>query len=73
MYHNKKRYAEVGLNPNKPPETWQQLREMARTLTSEDGNQYGFLPARYSWTFESLMWSAGGELISDRMARILLR
>jgi len=68
LYYNKKRFAEVGLNPNKPPETWQHVREMSRALTSEDGIQYGFIPARFSWMFESLVWSAGGELISGKKA-----
>lgn len=66
LYYNKTRFASAGLDPDKPPETWQQLREMSRALTSADGDQYGFVPAVFPWVFESMVWSAGGELTVGR-------
>ena len=47
LYYNKKRFAEAGLNPDKPPETWQQVREMARTLTSREGGRIWLCAVRF--------------------------
>jgi len=68
LYYNKKRFAEAGLDPSKPPETWQQVREKSRALTSVDGNRYGFLPWNSPWIFESMVWSGGGEWMVGKKA-----
>jgi sn-glycerol 3-phosphate transport system substrate-binding protein len=65
LYYNKDRFAAAGLDPDKPPTTWQELREMAGKLTPEDHSQYGFLAIAYPWIFESLVWTSGGQLVSD--------
>ena len=33
LYYNKDAYREVGLDPDKPPATWEELEEYARKLT----------------------------------------
>jgi sn-glycerol 3-phosphate transport system substrate-binding protein len=68
LYYNKDRFTAAGLDPNKPPETWQQVREMSQALTSKDGRQYGFLASDSPWMFESMVWSDGGELVAGRKA-----
>src|SRR4029078_10343420 len=37
LYYNKEMFKEAGLDPNKPPETWTQMREHAQKLTKRDG------------------------------------
>jgi len=66
LYYNKDRFEEAGLDG--PPETWQQLREFARQLTPANSDQYGFLASNYPWLFCSLVWGAGGELVTDDKA-----
>jgi len=65
LYYNKDRFAAAGLDPEKPPATWQEVREMSGRLTSDDGSQYGFVAATSPWFFESMVWSNGGQLLVD--------
>jgi sn-glycerol 3-phosphate transport system substrate-binding protein len=37
LYYNKDAFREVGLDPNKPPATWQELEEYAKRLTKIEG------------------------------------
>jgi sn-glycerol 3-phosphate transport system substrate-binding protein len=63
LYYNKDRFVAAGLDPDKPPATWQELREMSVRLTSEDQTKYGFVAVDSPWFFESMVWSNGGELL----------
>jgi len=38
LYYNKDAFKEVGLDPNKAPANWDELRSMARRLTKKEGN-----------------------------------
>lgn len=38
MYYNKEAFKEVGLDPNSPPKTWDELAEYAQKLTKYDDN-----------------------------------
>lgn len=68
LYYNKDRFAAAGLDPDKPPQTWEEVRDMSETLTSKDGRQYGLLTSASPWIFESMVWSDGGELIAGGKA-----
>jgi sn-glycerol 3-phosphate transport system substrate-binding protein len=69
LYYNKDRFAEAGLDPDKPPQTWQEVRDLSETLTHSKGRgRYGFLVQARAWTFESLVTSAGGELLAGGKA-----
>ena len=65
LYYNKDRFVAAGLDPTRPPATWQEMRQMSRALTAADQKQYGFLAVSSPWVFESLVWSNGGELFGD--------
>lgn len=61
MYWNKEAFKEAGLDPNKPPTTWAELREMAAKLTKKDASgkvtQYGVqIPSSGFpyWLFQTL-------------------
>ena len=45
MYYNKEAFKEAGLDPNKAPQNWKELRDAAQKLTKKDANgnvtQYG--------------------------------
>ncbi|MGC8870083.1 MAG: extracellular solute-binding protein [Brevinematia bacterium] len=38
LYYNKKLFQEVGLDPSKPPQTWDQLRDAAKALVKRDSS-----------------------------------
>jgi len=62
----------AGLDPEAPPETWEEVREVAEDLTERDGSEIsraGLVvpsdPIGVQQTFGTLLWSNGGEFISD--------
>lgn len=65
LYYNKDMYKAAGLDPNSPPETWDQLVDYARKLTDPSKNVYGLAfsaKASEEGTFQFLPWAqmAGG-------------
>lgn len=81
MYYNKDAFKAAGLDPDKPPETWEQLVTVGKKLTKADGSQWGaMIPSTgYPyWMFgaltmqndQVLMNDAGNETYFDRPAVI---
>jgi ABC-type glycerol-3-phosphate transport system substrate-binding protein len=66
IYYNRKMFQAVGLDPDKPPTTWDDFRKYAKELTTSSvagfaetstGNQGG-------WHFTNWMYTAGGDMQS---------
>lgn len=65
LYYNKAAMKEVGLDPNKPPKTWDDLWNYAAKLDKKDGNRWtriGFFPDFGDFGFEGWVNNAGGFL-----------
>lgn len=68
LYYNRALFREVGLDPDKPPQTWDELLDVAKKLTklNPDGTyqRIGFIP-NYgnSWLY-LYSWQNGGEFLS---------
>lgn len=76
MYYNKDAFAEVGLNPEKPPVTWDELISDAQKLTKRDGartTRWGVeLPLEaFNWFYYALTYSNGGETLSADGSKVL--
>lgn len=78
VFYNKGAFKAAGLDPEKPPETWTELVEVATKLTGKGANgqeQFGFAitgGGEFGNTvFRSLpfIWMNGGSIISDDMTR----
>jgi sn-glycerol 3-phosphate transport system substrate-binding protein len=57
MYYNKDLFAEAGLDPEAPPETWEELLEAAKAITGEE--TYGLNPPP-QWVRWAMTNQAGG-------------
>jgi multiple sugar transport system substrate-binding protein len=65
LYFNKSIFREAGLDPNKAPETWDDLQRANQQITKRDGDSF----ARVGWnpapgTFEYLIFTNAGRVFS---------
>ena len=66
MMYRKDLFHRVGLDPNKPPENWDELAEYSKQLTMPSEGRYGLFLASgpemaYDWI--TYLWSAGGDAV----------
>jgi multiple sugar transport system substrate-binding protein len=71
LYWNKDLFKEAGLDPEKPPETWEQLGEYAVKLTDSSKNQYGYGVTKDD-AQAALIWGNGGEFWDIEAKKSLL-
>lgn len=79
---NKTLFREAGLDPERPPETWDELIEYAKILTQDFNNdgetdQYGFgiVGTSAGWQmfgFMPVVWSFGGDLLNEDGTEVLI-
>ncbi len=64
MYYNRQMFTAAGLDPDKPPTTWDEFRSYAKELTSS--SVAGFAETSTSnqggWHFTNWMYTAGGDM-----------
>ncbi len=74
LYYNRDFFREVGLDPEKPPATWDDLRNYSRKLTKTDTSgqvsRWGVEIAINFWLFKPLLLQAGGELDNEAGTKI---
>lgn len=63
LFYRTDRFEEVGLDPNSPPETWEEFQEYAELLTDRENSKYGFavFATEAAYYFYPWLWQAGGE------------
>jgi sn-glycerol 3-phosphate transport system substrate-binding protein len=76
MYYNKDAFSEAGLDPDKPPATWEELISIAQKLTKREGERttrWGIeLPLEaFNWFYYALTYSNGGETLSTDGTKVL--
>ena len=76
MYYNKDAFREVGLDPEKPPVTWDELISVAQKLTTRKGERttrWGIeLPLEaFNWFYYALTYANGGETLSTDGTKVL--
>ncbi|WP_419393857.1 ABC transporter substrate-binding protein [Cytobacillus praedii] len=68
MIYNKDAFKEAGLDPEKPPQTFNEVKAAAEKLT-KSGEQYGFSMLTYGWFFEQLLATQGGLYVNEENGR----
>ncbi len=68
LFWNKKLFREAGLDPERPPQTWDELLDYAKRLTkyNKDGSikQVGYIPMFGNCYLYLYSWQNGGEFMS---------
>lgn len=67
LIYNKDAFKEAGLDPEKPPMTYSELKAAAKQLT-KDG-KYGFSILNYGWFFEQMLAVQGGLYVNEENGR----
>ncbi|HEX6290082.1 MAG TPA: sugar ABC transporter substrate-binding protein [Herpetosiphonaceae bacterium] len=70
LLYNRKLFQEAGLDPNKPPTTWDEVREYAKKLTDPSKGRAGFAELskgnQGGWHFTAWKYSFGGDLVQQK-------
>lgn len=77
FFYNKKLFREAGLDPEKPPRTWDEVMEYSQILTKKntrgDYVQMGFIPNYGNIQTVLLMaWELGARMLSDNGTKVNL-
>ena len=66
FYWDKDLYEEAGLDPENPPETFEEIIENAKLLTDKSKNQYGFcIPTDNNVPAQYTMYAYGGHYTNE--------
>lgn len=72
MIYNKDAFVEAGLDPENPPQSFTEIKEVAEKLTKiEDGQvkRYGFSMLMESWFFEQILANSGSYFVDNNNGR----
>ena len=68
LFYRTDRFEEAGLDPNKPPTTWEEFEEYAAKLTNTEEGKYGFAVFapndEAAYNFYPWLWQAGGDQLN---------
>jgi multiple sugar transport system substrate-binding protein len=63
LYYNADHFRAAGLDPDNPPQTWEEFPNVAKQLTQ--GAHYGAsVPIDFGWLYQALMETYGGSMMS---------
>ena len=77
FFYNKRLFREAGLDPDKPPVTWDEVKKYSRLLTKKDNKgrytQMGFIPHYGNLQTSILMaWELGAKFLTDNGTKVNL-
>jgi sn-glycerol 3-phosphate transport system substrate-binding protein len=59
LYYNKDMFKQAGLNPDRPPQTFEEIADYAKKLVQSGATKSGITIAIYGWFFEQLLARQG--------------
>lgn len=69
LIYNKDKFKAAGLDPESPPKTFGDIREMAKKLTDNAKNEKGFALLIYGWFIEQLLANQGADFVDNGNGR----
>lgn len=69
MYYNKDAFKAAGLDPEKAPETFEEIEEASKKIVESNNKMKGFALQAYGWLFEELIANQGGLLMNNDNGR----
>jgi multiple sugar transport system substrate-binding protein len=72
LFYNADLFKAAGLDANKPPRTWDEVKSVALTIKAKTGKM-GFFPGAFGafdWMFQGLVLSNGGRVLSEDRKRL---
>jgi len=64
MYYNKELLAQAGLDPDKPPQTWDELVEMAKQIKEKMPDVWPIETKSPDWWLKALILQNGGQIVT---------
>jgi multiple sugar transport system substrate-binding protein len=70
LYYNPDIFTQAGLDPNRPPRTWQEVTQYAKTIKEKTGIM-GFFMQEFAdnWAQQALIESNGGQILAKKDGR----
>jgi ABC-type glycerol-3-phosphate transport system substrate-binding protein len=65
LFYHREMFVEAGLDPDDPPETWDEFVEYARKLTDQKKGIFGFGMRNSLWWSLPFIYSYGGNILTD--------
>ncbi|AWI11294.1 ABC transporter substrate-binding protein [Caldibacillus thermoamylovorans] len=69
MYYNKDAFKKAGLDPEKAPETFEEVEEASKAIVKSNPNMKGFALQAYGWLWEQLLANQGALLLNNDNGR----
>jgi sn-glycerol 3-phosphate transport system substrate-binding protein len=69
MYYNKDAFKKAGLDPEKAPETFEEIEAASKKIVESNDQMKGFALQAYGWLFEELLANQGGLLMNNDNGR----
>ena len=69
LFYNKTLFEKAGLDPNIPPDTWNQVREMGKKVMDAGASEYGIAWNLHSWYFEEWHCVQGVDIANNGNGR----
>lgn len=67
LYYRKDHFIEAGLDPNKPPKTWDEFYQYCQKIVESKPGRVGFsfsaAPGSQAYYWVNFLWQAGGEVV----------